>query len=197
MAAAHFGVATPHVTVQHANSLQNWTLAGSTEYNLSVGILPFTVTPTGAVSIEAMIRLEHDHEQTSDYTTILDGNTSMTAADARALRANSAYIPVNMDETEAMINSYGALLGAILGYEHPNVLAHFASLDEYKEIRLHLKSLMTEELGARLAAATLLYYYHAKHRRWFTRQWRITTTTTIPPPRTSHQVSKSSRKDII
>ena len=182
IAAAHFRVPTPHVTVQHANSLQNWTLAGSTEYNLAVGILPFTVTPTGAVSLEALVRLDHDHEQTSDYTTILDGNASMTASDARALRANSAYIPVNMDETEVMLNSYGALLGAVLGHDHPNVLAHFASLEMYTEVRLHLKSLMTTELGGRLAAATLLYYYHAKHRRWFTRQWRITTTATIGPP---------------
>jgi len=93
-----------------------------------------------------------------------------------------AYIPVNMDKTESMLNSYGALLGAVLGHDHPNVLAQFDSLEEYKEIRLHHKCLLTEELGSQLAAATLLYYYHAKHRRWFTRQWRITTTTTIVPP---------------
>ena len=182
LASAKFGVIMPHVTVQHINALQNFLLIGSSDYSLEGGLLPFTVTPPGAVSAEATAMQELDFERTADYTTILEGNSSITAADARAMRCSKAYIPQSMDEAESMLESYLALLGAMLGHEHAVVLAHQKSLVHYRAIRPHLKQILVNRMGPQLAASTLVYYYHAKYRNWFRKQWRADTTGPVPPP---------------
>ena len=102
MAAAEFQVLPPHITVQHASSVTNWLFVGSTEFSLVGGILPFTVTPPGSVSVEALLRHDLEREQTADYTTIMEGNSSITAADARALRSTSAYLPTDIDDADSM-----------------------------------------------------------------------------------------------
>ena len=186
LAANELGVPPPLVTVQHTTTVTNWLFSGSTEFNLGGGLLPFTVTPPGAVSINAMGRHEQDHEDTADYTLVMGTNSSMTAADARSLRGNNTYVPMDMEEAESMLESYTALLGATLGVNHPNVISHQRSLKEYRSVRPHLKKILSDRLGPRLASATIVYYYHVKHRYWFKRQWDIAVTQTLPPPDLSH-----------
>ena len=182
LAAHQLSVAAPLVTVQHANAVQNWLFIGSTEFSLGGGILPFTVTPPGAVSKSARDRQATEREQNADHNIVMEGNSSLSAADARAMRSNNTYIPMDMEEADLMLESYTAFLAALLGTVHPNVLAHQRSLREYKSVRPHLKMILGQHLGPRLAPATLVYYYQAKHRRWFQRQWDIAVVGTLPPP---------------
>ena len=182
LAAQELRVTKPLITVQHANTVQNFLFEGTTESNLGTGLLPFTVTPPGAVSLEASIRHDQDYEQTADYTTIMDSNTIMTATDARALRGGGTYVPCDVDEAEIILESYGALLGAVLGVKHAVITSHFAALEAYKHVRLHLKKRMTDVYGPKMAAATLLYYFQSRYKDWFRRQWAMSNTATLPPP---------------
>ena len=52
----------------------------------------------------------------------MDGSTNLAAANAKALRAGKAYIPIELDKMNSMINFYGVMLAAILGYQNPTVL---------------------------------------------------------------------------
>ena len=178
-------VQPPHITVAHASAVQNFLFISSTENNLEGGLMPFTISPPGAVSRRAQERQELEFEQTADFATFAEGVQSMTASDARALRASSAYVPVDMEEADLMLQSYTAVLAALLGDNHPNVLGHRQSLLDYREVRPHLRMIMNERLGSNLSPATLVYYYQVKHRFWFKRQWRKSTHSTLPPPRFS------------
>ena len=180
--ADRFKVQTPHVTVAHATTLTNWAFAGTSLFNVGTGLLPFTVTPPGAVSMESRVRFERDQERSADHDTIMEGSTSITASDARSFRTAGAFVPSSFDETEATLEGYGALLGAVLGNEHPNVVSHFESIDNYRTVRHTLRQAITDVVGRAKAPATLLYYYQVRHRRWFERQWKISTTATLPPP---------------
>ena len=182
LAAHALGVQSPQMTVQHSTSLQNFLFTGGSDYSLKGGVLPFTITPPGATSAEGQEQQERDYERNTDDTTISTGNSLLTAADARALRSSSSYVPVDFDEADSMVDAYTAVLAAVLGQSHPNVQAHEQARKAYRRVRPHLKKIMTDQLGPRLAAATLVYHYHAQHRDWFTRQWDMGTTETLPAP---------------
>ena len=47
------------VTTQHSNAVTGWNFAGGLLHQLGTGVLPFTVTPPGAVSGEALAQLSH------------------------------------------------------------------------------------------------------------------------------------------
>ena len=87
LAADQLGVSSPHVTVQHWNAIQNWNFVGASMTTLSSGLMPFTVTPPGAVSAEAQLRHATEFEQSADHSILMEGSLTMTNADARALRS--------------------------------------------------------------------------------------------------------------
>jgi len=149
----------PTVTVQHATAVQTWNFSDSTDFSLATEVLPFTVTPLNAVSLEAVERLNEDCEHIVEYSTVMEGNAVLSAAsNAKAMWGTNCYIPVDMDEAKDMLGAYGDLLGAILGTKHPNVVEHFRSQHAYQEVIHLLKQHLNKKLGPRLAAATLVYY---------------------------------------
>ena len=182
IAANALNLQAPQVTVQHSTSIQNFLFTGSTDFSLKGGVLPYTITPPGAVSSEGQEQQERDYERNADDTTLASGNNLLTAADARSLRSSNTYVPLDFDEADSMVESYTSVLAAILGQAHANVQAHVQALKAYRRIRPHLKKIMSDRLGTRLAAATLVYHYQALHRDWFSRQWEIGNTSTLSPP---------------
>jgi len=146
----------PRVTVSHANALQNWNFVGLSQQDIGSGILLFTITPPGATSLQAKERLRRDFEQVNDESTMIAGNTSISATDAKALRGG-AYVPVDFDELEAGLSAGGILLGAVLGVEHSTVKSYFNSLRTYTRVKLQLKQMMIARYGEALAAAIIGY----------------------------------------
>ena len=53
----------PFVTTQHVNAVNGWTFAGGQAHQLGLGVLPFTVTPSGAVSHKAREQMAMDCER--------------------------------------------------------------------------------------------------------------------------------------
>ena len=142
--AAHaLGVPPFQVTVRHANDLQTWMFVGPTRENLSVGLSPFTVTPPTAVSAEALLQREADFAYVQDHTTMMETSTTLTAADARNLRSTNAYIPLDFDELEDGLESFLALLGAVLGTAHPVIPAYQLALRTYRRIQPALRRSLT------------------------------------------------------
>jgi len=103
----------PSITVQHASSVQNLNFVGPDPFTLATGVLPFTVTPPGAVSAEATLRHQMEFEQNADHTTLMEGLMSITNTDARALQSSNAYIPLNFEEAEMSLNAYATITSLI------------------------------------------------------------------------------------
>ena len=181
-AAADFNVDGPRVTVRQANDLQTWTFVGPTHYSLASGLGPFTVTPPGAVSLEAVLRLEADFEHSLDHATIMEGNATLTASDAKLLRCGNAYIPVVYDEMELALEAFLAVLGAVLGHAHPLVKSYQRALRAYKRVRIRIKRVLDNHLGIHLGAATVMYYFHSEIRYWLAEQWSLSADGLVPVP---------------
>lgn len=170
----------PFVSVQHASSVQNLNFVEPSPFTLGIGFLPFTVTPPGAVSAEATLRHQMELEQNTDVVTLMEGSMSITNTDARALRSSNAYIPLNFEEAEMSLNTYCAMLGALLGTQHSLTRELLWSLKFYKGICFQLKMVMIRRLGPRLAPTTFMYFYHIHG--WFEDQWKIGKTDHLLPP---------------
>ena len=127
--AQEYKVKAPHVSVSHSTTIQNWLFSSTSVYDITTGLLHFTVTPPGAISAEAMARDQHDHERSAYYETIMDGSTKISANDARRLRTEKDFIPLRMSEKKRTLKAYSCLIGAILGSQHPNVVEHFESIE--------------------------------------------------------------------
>ena len=181
-AANHFNVDGPRVTVRQANDLQTWTFVGPTHYSLASGLGPFTVTPPGAVSLEAVLRLEADFDHSLDHATIMEGNASLTASDAKLLRCGNAYVPLVYDEMELALEAFLAVLGAVLGYGHPLVKSYQRALRAYKRVRIRIKHVLDLHLGKHLGAATIMYYFHSEIRYWLAEQWSLRAEGPVPAP---------------
>ena len=180
-AAKQLRVRHPTVTTQHASALTDWTFYGS-EIDLGEGILPFTITPPDQVSLAAVAQIQLDHHQNRDFSAIMTGSTSISAADARAMRSSKGYIPVDWDEAEVQIEAYTPVLAAILGEQHPNVMEHVAATAALRRFKPLLKQFMSAKLGIGLSAATIVWYFHMKHRNWFRKQWSKDVENTTKPP---------------
>ena len=182
LAAQELNVDSPHVTVQHATSLQNWEFSSGIEYDLAAGLAPFTITPPGSLSLEATARREEEYEQSANHTTMMEASSRLSYSDARSIRGKDGYAPVNFDEAEAMLEAYGAFLGAVLGTKHPNVKAHFRSLRLYRRRRQALKAALIRRFGERMAPCKFVLYFHILHRNWLDSQWQLDALDTLPPP---------------
>ena len=172
----------PNMTVQHATALKNWMFIGVTERELGEGLLPFSITPPDQVSASAIAQSQANHSQNMDYSTIMLGSTSISASDAKSMRTGKGYIPADWDEAEVQLECYTPVLAAILGLQHPNVLAHRAAFTALRNYKSLLKQFMSAQLGPRLSAATIVYYFHLRHRNWFRFQWDIESVGTRAPP---------------
>ena len=155
LVAEEYKVVALHITVQHTTFLCNWLFAKTAAYNLVTSLLLFTITPPRAVSIDVQVRLKQDHTQTADYMTIMDGNTSITASDTRALCASNAFVPLLNEEIECTLEASGALLVAGIDSKHLNILAHFESLAAYKEVKGSLNTVIRNKVGATLDESEL------------------------------------------
>ena len=82
------------------------------------------VTPLGTVSL-ALASSQQDQERLAGYTTIMDGGANLTALDTHLLQRGSSFVSLLYNNTDGALEAYRALLGAILGNEHPNVINHF------------------------------------------------------------------------
>ena len=171
----------PTVTTQHASALTDWAFYGA-ETDLGEGILPFTITPPDQISLAAVAQIQLDHHQNRDFSAIMTGSTSISAADARAMRSSKGYIPVDWDEAEVQIEAYTPVLAAILGERHPNVQEHIEATAALRRFKPLLKQFMSTKLGIGLGAATIVWYFHMKHRNWFRKQWSKDTESTLKPP---------------
>ena len=149
--------------------------------SLSSRIIPFTVTPPGAVSAEAQLRHAMEFEQSADHSTLMEGTMTMTNANARALQSTNAYILTNFDESEMVLDAQSAFMGAALGVEHPFTASLVKSMSFYRRIRQQLHMVMTCKLNLRLAVATFAYHFHTKAYCWFLEQWQISSVTFEPP----------------
>ena len=185
-AAGNLKVRYPTMTVQHATSLNDWSFCGGVEQDLGEGLLPFSITPPDQVSAAAVAQLQANHYQNRDYSALMTGSTSITAADAKAMRTSKGFIPVDWEEAEVQLESYTPVLGALLGETHPNVLEHLAAVTALRTYRAQLRQFVSAKVGPRLSAPTMVYYFHLKHRNWFSDQWRMATVSTLAPPTLMH-----------
>jgi len=157
----------PSSIVQHASLVHNLNFVGPDSFTLSTRLLPFTVTPPGAVSAEATLRHQTEFKQNADHVALMKGSMSIINANARALRSSNACILLNFEEAKMSLISYAAMLGALLGIQHGLTRKLLQSLKFYKRIRLQLQLVMTRKLGPRLAPATLVYFFHVQIHGWF------------------------------
>ena len=207
-AAGHLGV--PHVpvmTTQHSTSLNGWVFYGPSIQSLGEGLLPFSVIPPNQVSATAVAAIQAAHHQNMDYNTVMTGSTSITSGDASKLRTAKGYIPANFEEMIVQVTAYTAVLGALLGVNHPNVTEHKAAVDALVQEQALLKSFVTASHGSKLGAATVTYYFQVRHRKWFQDQWRATAT--LPAPKlvegfdtfahtyTTHWLPKTDHVDLL
>jgi len=87
------------VTVPHELSLKQFKLGGKENNSrIDSGILPFMVTPPGAMSKEASFRQDEEDDTMLDYGVVYKGATGLSLADSQAIRKSRAYIPLNWDE---------------------------------------------------------------------------------------------------
>jgi hypothetical protein len=121
-ASATLGVPSFEVTPTQVMSFKNFRFVGAAYHNIGMGLLPFSITPSDATSPHARAMLAADQTRVDAFD--LGGNPESGAiapGDVSRLRNLSGYIPQSWMEARTQLHSTHALLGALLGVEHPVV----------------------------------------------------------------------------
>ena len=100
-------VATFKVTTQQVLCLRTWDYSGDAKEEVGLGLLPMSITPTGATSAQAKKRQAADRAQSEQWDMSGDAvSGSITTTDAARLRNTKGYVAYEWPEAVAQLRYY-------------------------------------------------------------------------------------------
>jgi hypothetical protein len=124
-AAAALDVPSFEVTPTQVMAFKNFRYAGSSYFDIGSGLLPFSIAPSDATSVQARAMLAADRVRADAFDLGGDPESGAVApGEVARLRNLSGYIPQTWNEALYQLLGIQALMGALLGHLHPAVTAY-------------------------------------------------------------------------
>jgi hypothetical protein len=112
-------------TATQVMAFNNFWFEGSSYFDIGSGLLPFSVTPADATSSIARAMLAADRGRADAFDLRADSESGAIApSDVCLLRNTSGYVPQSWTEARAQLCSVSGLMGALVGINHPVILAY-------------------------------------------------------------------------
>jgi hypothetical protein len=182
-AAAALDVPSFKVTPTQVMAFKNFRYAGSSYFDIGSGLLPFSITPSDATSVQARAMLAADRVQADAFDLGGDPESGAVApGEVARLRNLSGYTPQTWNEALSQLLGMQALMGALLGHLHPVVTAYGRSLRRYRRMLTRLEFEIDHAHGRRLGPAIMTFHVQLAWRNWMVLQLDTGETDAIDPP---------------
>jgi hypothetical protein len=182
-ASATLGVPAFEVTPTQVMSFNNFRFVGAAYHDIGTGLLPFSITPSDATSPHARAMLAADRTRADAFDLGGDPESGAIApGDVSRLRNLSGYIPQSWMEARTQLHSSQALMGALLGVEHPLVEAFGRFLRQYDRLMTRLESEVDQVHGRRLGPSLVTFHIQLMWRNWLVAQLDAAQTDWVDPP---------------
>jgi hypothetical protein len=182
-ASATLGVPSFEVTPTQVMSFKNFLFVGAAYHDIGTGLLPFSITPSDATSPHAPATLAADRTQADAFDLGGDPESgAITPGDVSRLRNLSGYIPQSRMEDRNQLHSSQALMGALLGVEHPLVGAYGRFLRQYDRLMTRLESEVGQVHGRRLGPSLVTFHIQLMWRNWLVTQLDAAQADWVDPP---------------
>jgi hypothetical protein len=182
-AATILNVPSFEVTPTHVMAFKNVRYAGSSYFNIGSGLLPFSITPADATSVQAWAMLATDRVRSDAFELRADPEIGAVApGEVSRLRNLSGYTPQSWNEARSQLLEMQTLRGALLGPAHPVVGAYSRFLWRYSRMLARLEFEIDHVHGWRLGPSIMMFYVQLAWRNWMVVQLESGETESIDPP---------------
>jgi hypothetical protein len=182
-ASATLGVPFFEVTPTQVMSFKNFGFVGAAYHNIGTGMLPFSITHSDATSPHARAMLAADRTRVDAFDLGGDSESGAIApGDVSRLRNSSGYIPQSWMEARTQLHSSQALMGSLLGVDHPLVGAYDRFLRQYDRLMTRLESEVDQVHGRRLGPSLVTFHIQLMWRNWLVAQLDAAETMWVEPP---------------
>ena len=159
------------ISVHHEMALKNFKFCGDTNStNIDTVLLPLTVTPPGATSVEGATRQDKDQETFMDYALVDEGNGNrLTLTEAKYIHKCKSFLPNNYNKGCDQLWGYLTIFCAIHGQKH-HVAKHLHA--SIKLFVLHMSSFkkgLINLFGSHLGILKVFHYFHLTMQRWYSK----------------------------
>jgi hypothetical protein len=182
-AAAVLDVPSFEVTPTQVMAFKNFRYAGSTYFDIGSGLLPFSITPSDATSVQARAMLAADRVRADAFDLGADPeNGAVAPGEVARLHNLSGYTPQTWNEARSQLSGMQALMGALLGNRHPAVAAYGRFLRRYSRMLSRLEFEIDHAHGSRLGPSIMAFHVQLAWRNWMVVQLEAEETEAIDPP---------------
>jgi hypothetical protein len=172
------------VTPTQVMAFKNFRYAGSTYFDIGSGLLPFSMTPSDATSVQAWAMLAADRVRPDAFDLGADPENGAVAprGGVARLRNLSDYTPQTWNEARSQLLGMQALMGALLDSGHPAVTAYGCFLRRYRRMLTRLEFEIEHAHGRRLGPSLMTFHVQLAWRNWMVAQLEAGETEAIDPP---------------
>jgi hypothetical protein len=180
---ATLGVTSFEVTPTQVMSFKNFRFVGAAYHGIGTGLLPFSITTSDATSPHARAMLAADRTRADAFDLGGDPESGAIApGDVSRLRNLSCYNPQSWMEARNQLHSSQALMGALLGVEHPLVGEYGRFLRQYERLTTRLESEVDQVHGRRLGPSLVTFHIQLMWCNWLVAQLDAAQTDWVDPP---------------
>jgi hypothetical protein len=182
-AAAALDVPSFKVTPTQVMAFKIFRFAGSNYFDIGSGLLPFSVTPSEATSVQARAMLAADRVRAGAFDLGADPESgAVSPGEVARLRNLSGYIPQTWNEALSQFLGMQALMGAVLGHGHAVVTVYGRFLWRYRRSLTRLEFEIDHAHGRRIGPSIMTFHVQLAWRNWMVLQLDAHKTDAIDPP---------------
>jgi hypothetical protein len=154
------------VTPTQVMAFKNFRYTGSSYFDIGSGLLPFSITPPDATSVQARAMLATDRVRTDVFDLRADPESgAVDPGEVSRLRNLSGYIPQTWNGARSQLLGIHALMGALLGPAHPVVGAYDRFLRRYSRMLTRLEFEIDHAHGRRLGPSIMTFHVQLAWRK--------------------------------
>jgi hypothetical protein len=164
-------------------AFKNFRYAGSTYFDIGSGLLPFSITPSDATSVQARAMLAADRVRAAASDLGADpDNGAVAPGEVAHLHNLSGYTSQTWNEARSQLLGMQALMGSLLGNGHPAVTDYGRFLQRYSRMLTRLEFEIDHAHGRRLGPSLMTFHVQLAWRNWMVVQLEAGETEAIDPP---------------
>jgi hypothetical protein len=171
------------VTSTQVMAFKNFLFSGSSYFHIGSGLLPFSITPVDATSPadRAILAATRGRADVFDLGTDHESG-AIAPSDVGRLRNTGGYIPQIWTDYRAQLCSTSGLVGAVVGNNHPVILAYGRFLCMCESMQTCLESELEYAHGRRLGPAMMSFHAQVAWRNWLVTQLNSSERSQVSPP---------------
>jgi hypothetical protein len=175
------------VTPTQVMAFKNFRFPVSSYFDIGYGLLPFSIRPTDSTSPVARVMLVANIGRVDAFDLGAEPESGVIAPiDVGQLWNTSGCVPQSWTKARAQLHSPSGLMGALVGTNHPVILAYGRFLRMYERMQTRLETRLESQLehahGRRLGPALMNFHAQLAWRNWLVLQLDGSERNHAPPP---------------